>query len=130
MAPTTPPVINLSLRILWMDLGDEGAAGAVAVAMSERKKQGKKAPGGLKTLKVSNNFGPAGHRNPPCAAKFNSGVRELEFADGTLSPHKKAQGKKAAFLCCQGGCNVEAKAVAEDDWNEDESASVGRPWTG
>jgi hypothetical protein len=25
------------------------------------KKQGKKAPGGLKTLKVSNNFGPAGH---------------------------------------------------------------------
>ena len=76
MAPTTPLVINPSLRILLMDLGDGGAKGAVAVATSARKNQGKKAPGGLKTLKVLNNFGPVGCQNPPRAAKFDGGVRE------------------------------------------------------
>jgi hypothetical protein len=60
MALTTPPIINPLLRILWMDSGDGGAAGAVAVALLERKKQGKKALGGLKTLKVSNNSRLAG----------------------------------------------------------------------
>jgi hypothetical protein len=45
MAPMTPPIINPSLRILWMDSGDGGAAGAVAVATSERKKTRKKGPG-------------------------------------------------------------------------------------
>jgi hypothetical protein len=139
MAPTTPPIINPSLRILRMDSGDGGAAGAVAEA-TERKKQGKKAPGGLETLKVSNNFGPARRRNPPRAAKFDGGVCELVFAGGTPSPHKKAQGKEAAFLCrpnrekvfaaAKGGCNVEPEAVAEDDSDNDEGASVGRPWTG
>ena len=59
-----------------MDLGEGGAAGAVAVATSERKKQGKKAPEGLETLKVLNNFGPAGRQNPPRAAKFNGGLQE------------------------------------------------------
>jgi hypothetical protein len=73
-----------------MDSGDGGAAGAVAVAMSARKKQGQKAPGGLKTLKVLNNFRPAGRHDPPHAAKVNSGVREPEFAGGTPNPHKKA----------------------------------------
>jgi hypothetical protein len=140
MAPTTPPIINPLLRILWMDSGDGGAAGTVAVAMLEKKKQGKKAPGGLKTLKVSNNFGPAGRRNPPRAAKFDGGMHEPEFAGGTPSSHKKAQGKEAAFLChpnrkkvfatTKGGHNVEAEAVAEDDSDDDKGASVGRPWTG
>ncbi len=76
MAPTTPRIINPLLRILWMDSGDGGAAGAVAVAMSARKNQGKKAPGRLKTLKVLNHFGPAGRQNPPRSAKFDGGVRE------------------------------------------------------
>jgi hypothetical protein len=93
MAPTTPPIINPLLRILRMDSGDGGATCAVAVATSARKNQGKKASGGLETLKVSNNFGPAGRRNPPRAAKFDSGVRKPEFAGGTPSPHKKARGK-------------------------------------
>ncbi len=78
------------LQILWMDSGDGGATGAAAVATSARKKQGKKALGGLETLKVSNNFGPAGRRNPPQAAKVDGGVRRPEFAGGTPSPHKKA----------------------------------------
>jgi hypothetical protein len=140
MAPTTPPIINPSLWILRMDSGDGGIAGAVAVATSERKKQGKKALGGLKTLKVSNNFGPAGCRNPPRAAKFDGGVREPEFAGGTPSPHKKARGEEAAFLCrpdcekafaaAKGGRDVEAEAIAEDDSDDDEGVSVGRPWTG
>ncbi len=73
-----------------MDSGDGGTAGAVAVATLARKNQGKKAPGGLKTLKVSNNFGPAGHWNPPRAAKFDGRVREPEFPGRTPSPHKKA----------------------------------------
>jgi hypothetical protein len=137
MAPTTPPIINPLLRILWMDSGDGGAAGAVAVATSERKKQGKNAPGGLKTLKVLNNLRTAGRQNPPRAAKFDGGVHEPEFAGGTPSPHKKALGKEAAFLCrpnhekafttAKGGRNVEAKAIAEDDTDDDEGASVGRP---
>jgi hypothetical protein len=37
MAPTTPPVINPSLRILWIDSGDGGATGTVAVATLARK---------------------------------------------------------------------------------------------
>jgi hypothetical protein len=57
MAPTTPFNINPSLWLLWNSMGDEGGAGAVAVAMSAKKRQGKKA---LKTLKISNNFGLAG----------------------------------------------------------------------
>jgi hypothetical protein len=134
MAPTTPPIINPSLQILWMDSGDGGAAGAVAVATSARKKQGKRAPGGLKTLKVSNNFGPAGHYNPPPAAKVDSGVREPEFAGGTPSPHKKARGKEASFLfrlnrkkasaTAKGGCDVEAEAVAKDDSDDNKGTSI------
>ncbi len=59
---------------------------------------------------------------------------------GTPSPHKKAQGKEASFLyrpnhekafaATKGGRNIEAKAVAEDDSDDDEGASVGHPWTG
>jgi hypothetical protein len=140
MAPTTSPIINPLLQILQMDLGDGCAADAVAVATSARKKQGKKAPGSLKTLKVSNNFGPAGHRNPPRAAKFDGGVREPEFAGGTLSPHKKAQGKEASFLSCpdckkafaaaKGGRDVKAKAVTKDKLDDDKGVSVGRPGMG
>jgi hypothetical protein len=106
----------------------------------QEKKQGKKAPGGLETLKVSNNFGPAGRQNPPRAAKFDGGLREPEFAGGTPSLHKKARGKKASFLyrpnhekvfaTAKGGRDVEAKAVAKDNSDDDEGASIGRPWTG
>jgi hypothetical protein len=123
-----------------MDSGDGGAAGAVAVAMTARKKQGKKTPGGLETLKVLDNFGPARRQNPPRAAKFDCGVCKLESAGGTPSPHKKAQGKEAAFLCrpdrkkvfatAKGGRNIEAKAVTKDDLDEDKGTSNGRPWTG
>jgi hypothetical protein len=134
MAPTTPPVINPLIQILWMDLGDGGAAGAVAVATSARKKQGKKAPRGLETLKVSNNFGPAVHHNPPRAAKVDGGVREPEFAGGTPSPHKKARGEEASFLfrpncekataAAKGGHNVEAKTIAKDDSDDNEGTSA------
>ncbi len=67
-------------------------------------------------------------------------MRKPEFAGGTPSPHKKARGKEAAFLCCpdrekafaaaKGRRDVEAKAVAKDDLDDDEGVSVGRPWTG
>jgi hypothetical protein len=78
-----------------MDSADGGAAGAVAVATSAGKKQGRKAPGGLETPKVSNNFG---RRNPPRAAKFDGGVRELELTGGTPSPRKKARDKEDSSL--------------------------------
>ncbi len=66
MAPMTPPFkINPSLRLLQDSMRDEGAAGAVAVVTSAKEKHGKKAPGGLQTLKISNNFGLTGRRNPP-----------------------------------------------------------------
>jgi hypothetical protein len=104
------------------------------------KKQGKKALGGLKTLKVSNNFGPAGRRNPPRASKFDGEVCKSEFAGRTPSPHKKAQGKEASFLyrpnrekafvTAKGRRDVKAEAVAKDDSDDDEGASVGRPLTG
>jgi hypothetical protein len=123
-----------------MDSGDGGTTGAVAVATSERKKQGKKALGGLKTLKVLNNFGPAGRQKPLCAAKFDGRVRELEFAGWTPSPHKKVSGKETAFLyppdrekaftAAKGRRDVEAEAVAKDDLDNEEGTSVGRPWTG
>jgi hypothetical protein len=140
MAPTTPPIINLLFRILLMDLGDGGAKGAVAVATSARKNQGKKAPGGLKTLKVLKNFGPAGRQNPPRAAKFDGGVHEPEFAGGTPSPHKKVRGKEASFLyrpnrekafaTAKGGRDVKANAVTKDDSDDEEGASLGCPWMG
>jgi hypothetical protein len=72
----------------------------VAVATSAKKKHGKKAPGGLQTLKISNNFGAPGRRNPPRAAKLNS--REIELgmlrkrpAEGT--PRKMARGGEVKF---------------------------------
>ncbi len=94
MAPTTPPFkIDPSLCLLQDSMRDEGATGAVAVATSAKEKYGKKAPGGLQTLKISNNFGSTGRRNPPQAAKFNGGGSELRMrrkrpAEGT--PHKMA----------------------------------------
>ncbi len=79
---------------------DEGAAGAVAVAMSVGKNQGKKAPGGIQTLKIFNNFGSTGWRDPPQAAKLDGGGSKLGMprkrpAEGT--PHKKAQGGEVKF---------------------------------
>jgi hypothetical protein len=106
----------------------------LAVATSARKKQGKKAPGGLETLKVSNNFGPAGRRNSPRAAKVDSRVREPEFIGGTPSPRKKARGKEASFLfrpdrkkasaAAKGGRDVDAEALAKDDSDDEDGASV------
>ncbi len=67
MAPTTPFNINPSLRLLQNSTRDEGGAGAVAVATSAKKRQGKK---DLKTLKILNNFRLAGCQNPTsCQAK-------------------------------------------------------------
>jgi len=90
MAPLTPPVINPSLQILRMELGDGGAACAVAVATSAKKKQEKRASGGRETFKVSNTFGPAGRQNPPGAVKFDGKVRGPQLAGRTPSPHKGA----------------------------------------
>jgi hypothetical protein len=72
----------------------------VAVATSAKKKHGKKAPGGLQTLKISNNFGVPGRRNPPRAAKLDSGEIELGMlrkrsTEGT--PRKMAQGGEVKF---------------------------------
>jgi hypothetical protein len=68
--------------------------------MSAKKKHGKKALGGLQTLKISNNFGAPGRRSPPRAAKLDSG--EIEFgmlrkrpAEGT--PRKMARGREVKF---------------------------------
>jgi hypothetical protein len=147
MAPLTPPIINPSLQILRMESGDGGASCAVAVATSAKKKQEKRAPGGRKTFKVSNNFGPAGHQNPPGAVKFDGKVRGSQLAGRTPSLHKGAQGKEASSLfrpnllaAAKGGRDVEAKAVAEDDSDnveakalakddsdDDKGASIGRP---
>jgi hypothetical protein len=122
MAPLTPPVINPSLQILRMELGDGGAACAVAVATSAKKKQEKRALGGHETFKVLNSFGPAGRRNPLDAVKFDGKVRGPQLAGRTPSPHKGSQGKEASSLFCpnllaaaKGGRNVEAKAVTKDD---------------
>jgi hypothetical protein len=121
-----------------MDSADGGAAGAVAVVTSAEKKQGRKAPGGLKTPKDSNNFG---HQNPLHAAKFDGGVRKPELAGGTPSPRKKAQDKedsslnrldrKKAFAAVKGrhGVNdasdAEAEVLIKDD-SDDDNASGKR----
>ncbi len=57
-----------------------------------------------------------------------------EFAGGTPSPHKQAQGKEASFLfpldrkkasaAAQGGHDVMAEAIAEDNLDNDEGASI------
>ncbi len=75
----------------------------MAVATSAGKKHGKKALGGLQTLKISNIFGAPGCRNPPRAAKLDSGEIKLGTprkrpADGT--PHKIVQGGEAKFPFC------------------------------
>jgi hypothetical protein len=72
----------------------------VAVATSAKKKHGKKAPGGLQTLKISNNFGAPGRQNPPRAAKLDSGEIKLGMlrkrpAEGT--PRKMARGGEVKF---------------------------------
>ncbi len=58
-------------------MGDEGAAGKLAVAMSAKKKKGEKDPGGLQTLKISNNFVLKGHWNPPKQPSPIAGGNEL-----------------------------------------------------
>jgi hypothetical protein len=101
MAPTTPPFkFNPPLCLFQDSMRDEGAAGAVAVATSAKKKQGKKAPGGLQTLKISNNFGSTGRRNPLQAAKLDGGGSELGMprkrpAEGTSC--QKARGGEVKF---------------------------------
>jgi hypothetical protein len=89
MAPKTPPGINPSLQILWIESGDGGAAGAVAVATWAKKKQEKRALGGHETFRISNKFGPAGRWNPSRSVKLDGGVCKLELAGGTPSPPKK-----------------------------------------
>ncbi len=105
----------------------------------QEKKQGRKAPGGLKTPKILNNFG---RQNPPRATKFNGGVRKPELAGGTPSPRKKAREEKdssldrldwkEAFAAVKGrhGVNdasdAEAEVLVEDD-SDNDNASGGRP---
>ncbi len=79
---------------------DEGAAGAVAVATPAKEKHGKNAPGGLETLKISNNFGLTGRRNPLRAARLDGGGSELgtprkKPVEGT--PRKMVQGREVKF---------------------------------
>jgi hypothetical protein len=147
MAPVTPPGINPSLQILWMESDDGGAAGAVSVATWAKKKQEKRAPGGHETFRVSNNFGPAGRQNPSRAVKLDGGVRESELAGGTPSPPKKGRGKEAPFLfrpdpfatakgkrdaeatksvAKDNSDDVEVEVVAEDNSDDDEGTSGGR----
>ncbi len=101
MAPTTLPFkFNPSLCLLQDSMRNEGAAGAVAVATSAKEKHGKKALGGLQTLKISNNFGSTGCRNPPQAAKLDGGGSELGTprkrpTEGT--PRKMARGREVKF---------------------------------
>ncbi len=133
MASTTPFNINPSLWLLWNSTGDEEGAGAVAVATSAEKRQGKKA---LKTLKISNNFGSAGRRNPPRAAKLDGGVSGPEIAGGMPrkrsedgTPWKKAQGGEESFLlrldCERAYAAASAKAnppsIAADKYNDPEN---------
>jgi hypothetical protein len=65
----------------------------VAVATLADKKQGEKAPGGLQTLKIPNNFGSTRRWDPLQAAKLDGRGRKLGMprkrpVEGT--PRKKA----------------------------------------
>jgi hypothetical protein len=101
MAPTTPFNINPSFWLLRNSTGDEGGAGAVAVATSAKKRQGKNA---LKTLKISNNFRSAGRQNPLRAAKLDGGSgpevagRTPRKRSKDRTPCKKARGGEESFL--------------------------------
>ena len=135
MAPTTPPLINPSLRT---NGGDDGAAGALASATSAEKKQGSTTPRGLK---VSNNFGLVqARRNPARMAKINGGGGEAEAAGMLprkkphgLSPQKKPCGKETFLLRLD-----RAKATAKHgrtkpiklEGNPDDRADSGRPKKG
>jgi hypothetical protein len=131
MAPTTPFNMNPFLWLLQNSTGGEGGAGTVAVVTLAKKRQGKKA---LKTLKILNNFGSAGRRNP-LPAKLDGGVSRLEIAgrmprkrseDGT--PCKKARGREEPFLfrlnCERVYAAASAKAnppsIAADKYNDPE----------
>jgi hypothetical protein len=85
MAPVTPFKINPFHWLLQNSMGDEGGAGAVAMATSAKKRQGKKAP---KTLKIWNNFGSAGVETPR-AAKLDGRVSGPQIAGGT--PRKRSE---------------------------------------
>jgi len=135
MAPTTPSLINPSLRTHG---GDDGAAGALASATSAEKKQGSRAPRGPK---VSNNFEAAPtRRNPARGAKIDGGVAEAEAAGGSprkkphgSSPRKKPRGEETFLLRLDW-----AKATAEHgrtepiklEGNPDDWADGGRPKKG
>ncbi len=135
MAPTTPPLVNPSLRT---NGGDDGAAGALASATSAENKQGSRAPRGPK---VSNNFGPVqAFRNPARVAKIDGGVAEAEAAGGSPrkkphgpSPQKKPRGKETFLLRLDW-----VKATAEHgrtepielEGNPDDRADGGRPKKG
>jgi hypothetical protein len=124
MAP--PPLINPSLRT---NGGDDGAAGALASATSAEKKQGSRAPRGLKVL---NNFGsvPA-LRNPARVAKIDGGVAEAEAAGGSPrkqphgpSPRKKPHREETFLICLD-----QAKATAKHGQTEPR-ADGGHPKKG
>jgi hypothetical protein len=98
MAPMTLFDINPSLWLFLDSTGDEGATDAVVVATLAEKKQGKKALGGVQTLKILNYFGSTGRWNPPRAAKLDGRVSKLwtpRKRPEKGAPCKKAQGREA-----------------------------------
>ena len=135
MAPTTPPLIHLSLR---MNGGEDGAAGALASATSAEKKQGSRAPRGPR---VSNNYGSfQARRNPARCAKIDGGVAEAEAAGGSPrkkprgpSPRKKPRGEETFLLRLD---RVKATAKhgrtepVELDGDPDDRANGGHPKKG
>jgi hypothetical protein len=91
MAPTTPPSINPSLRILRINSADGGATGTVAVATSAGKKQGRKAPGSLKTPKVSNTLGAKTPRAPP---SLTAGCASRSLQAGPQAPTRRRKTRR------------------------------------
>ena len=119
MAPTTPIINYPAPRLLRMDTGDDGAAGAVALATSAEKKRGKKGLG----MRISNNFGSP-RRNPPRSTR-TVGVGEPEVAGGTPredpadgTPRKKARSGEAAGAL-KGGRMAESFEEGDDDADDD-----------
>jgi hypothetical protein len=77
--------------------------------------------------------GRPGVKTPLGAVKFDSEVCGPQHGGRTPSPHKGAQGKKASSLfrpnllaASKGGCDVEAKAVAEDDSDDIEAKALAK----
>jgi hypothetical protein len=116
MAPTTPFGINPSLRILWSGTGDEGAAGAVAVATEAKKKQEKQATGGLKS-----------DPTPPPLLRRSSRTKAGGGDPGEGTPRKKPRGEGHGYVFRADRLIAEAatKPLREDTSSEDGDVKAG-----